>query len=194
MNYFDTDNRKFAKEFVDYGVFSTDDTLPYKASEESAMGEYVHPLKDMRSIKLHKVKDKSIDSMNNNRIRLTESQLRRIVKESVDSILKEGSKKKDPMAQWFNDFNKASKYRETMDYVNKGGRNPLSKNKNENLNEGDVRFIPHLQRDIETLHSLYEKWQYAENKPEGIDDFIDAVLNAKHIMQDIKSSLSDCEY
>ena len=52
--------------------------------------------------------------MNNNRIRLTESQLRRIVKESVDSILKEGSKTKDPMAQWFNDFNKASKNRDTM--------------------------------------------------------------------------------
>lgn len=67
--------------------------------------------------------------MKKDRIRLTESQLRQIVKESVDSILKEGSKKKDPMSQWFNDFNKASKYRETMDYVNKGGRNPLSKEK-----------------------------------------------------------------
>ena len=33
--------------------------------------------------------------MNKNRIRLTESQLKRIVKESVDSILKEGSKKKE---------------------------------------------------------------------------------------------------
>lgn len=126
--------------------------------------------------------------------KLTKSHLQKIINENIKKVLKEGSKKKDPMAQWFNDFNKASKYRETMDYVNKGGRNPLSKNKNENLNEGDVRFIPHLQRDIETLHSLYEKWQYAENKPEGIDDFIDAVLNAKHIMQDIKSSLSDCEY
>ena len=31
--------------------------------------------------------------MNKNRIRLTESQLKRIVEESVDSILKEGSKK-----------------------------------------------------------------------------------------------------
>ena len=68
--------------------------------------------------------------MNKNRIRLTESQLRQIVKESVDSILKEGSKKKDPTSQWFKDFNKASKYRETMDYVNKGGRNPNQRNKN----------------------------------------------------------------
>ena len=84
MNYFDTDNRKFAKEFVDYGVFSTDDTLPYKASEESAMGEYVHPLKDMRSIKLNKIKDKNIDSMNDNKIRLTESQLYNAIKEVLN--------------------------------------------------------------------------------------------------------------
>lgn len=76
-------------------------------------------------------------------------------------------------------------------FYNKSGSNCILL---PNLNEGDVRFIPHLQRDIETLHSLYEKWQYAEKKPEGIDDFIDAVLNAKHIMQDIKSSLADCEY
>ena len=67
--------------------------------------------------------------MNKDRFRLTESKLRQIIKESVDSILNEGSKKKDPISQWFNDFNKASKYRETMDYVNKGGRNPLSKKK-----------------------------------------------------------------
>ena len=84
MNYFDTDNRKFAKEFVDYGVISTDDTLPYKASEESAMGEYVHPLKDMRSIKLNKIKDKNIDSMNDNKIRLTESYLHNIIKKVLN--------------------------------------------------------------------------------------------------------------
>ena len=67
--------------------------------------------------------------------------MRRIVKESVDSILKEGSKKKDPMAQWFDDFNKASKFRETMDYVNKGGRNPLSKKKEDDeVNESYNKF------------------------------------------------------
>lgn len=71
MNYFDTDNRKFAKEFVDYGVFSTDDTLPYEASEESAMGEYVHPLKDIK------------------RIKVTKPQLHDIIRESVKRVLKE---------------------------------------------------------------------------------------------------------
>lgn len=95
MNYFDTDNRKFAKEFVDYGVFSTDDTLPYKASEESAMGEYVHPLKDMRSIKLHKIKDKRIDSMNNNNIRLTESQLHKVIRKCVTETLESLNKEQD---------------------------------------------------------------------------------------------------
>ena len=56
-------------------------------------------------------------------------------------------------------------------------------------NKKDVRFIPHLQKDIETLQILYERWQYAQCKPDGIDDFVDAILNAKHIMEDIKSSL-----
>lgn len=86
MNYFDTDNRKFAKEFVDYGIFSTDDTLPYKASENSAMGEYVHPLNDMKNIKLTKPK---LHGMKKNRIKMTESQLSRVIKESVRSILQE---------------------------------------------------------------------------------------------------------
>ena len=58
-----------------------------------------------------------------------------------------------------------------------------------NKNKKDVRFIPHLQKDIETLQILYERWQYVQCKPDGIDDFVDAILNAKHIMEDIKSSL-----
>lgn len=86
MNYFDTDNRKFAKEFVDYGIFSTDDTLPYKASENSAMGEYVHPLNDMKNIKLTKPK---LHGMKKNRIKMTESQLNRVIRESVNTVLNE---------------------------------------------------------------------------------------------------------
>ena len=42
--------------------------------------------------------------MNKNRIRLTESQLKRIVAESVDSILKEGSKK-NWIDESYNQFN-----------------------------------------------------------------------------------------
>lgn len=60
-----------------------------------------------------------------------------------------------------------------------------------NKNKKDVRFIPDLQNDIETLHNLYERWQYATYKPDGIDDFVDAILDAKHLMEDIKSSLEN---
>ena len=103
--------------------------------------------------------------MNKDRIRLTESQLRQIIKESVDSILKESSKKKDPMSQWLNDFNNR-----------------------------DVRFIPLLKQDIYTLDSLLERWQYAKYKPKGIDAFIDAVINAKVMLEDMVYSLEDHEY
>ena len=106
--------------------------------------------------------------MKKNRIRLTESQLRQIVKESVDSILKEGSKKKDPMSQWFNDFNKASKYRETMDYVNKGGRNPLSKEK-----EDDE--VSESYNKLNGLHRLAYENQGMKEKIKEVAQFADIV-------------------
>ena len=106
--------------------------------------------------------------MNKNRIRLTESQLQQIIKESVDSILKEGSKKKDPMSQWFNDFNKASKYRETMDYVNKGGRNPLSKKK-----EDDE--IDESYNKLNGLHRLAYENQGMKEKIKEVAQFADIV-------------------
>lgn len=70
-----------------------------------------------------------------NIIRLTETQLHKLIKECVRKTLQE-SKKKDPMLQWFADFDKASKFRETMDYIKKGGRNPLRKSKTNNIKEG----------------------------------------------------------
>ena len=106
--------------------------------------------------------------MKKNRIRLTESQLRQIVKESVDSILKEGQKKKDPMSQWFNDFNKASKYRETMDYVNKGGRNPLSKEK-----EDDE--VSESYNKLNGLHRLAYENQGMKEKIKEVAQFADIV-------------------
>lgn len=106
--------------------------------------------------------------MNKNRIRLTESQLLQIVKESVNSILKEGSKKKDPMSQWFNDFNKASKFRETMDYVNKGGRNPLSKKKEDDgVNES--------YNKLNGLHRLAYENQEMKKKIKEVAQFADIV-------------------
>lgn len=106
--------------------------------------------------------------MNKNRIRLTESQLQQIIKESVDSILKEGSKKKDPMSQWPNDFNKTSKFRETMGHVNNGGRNPLSKKKdNYEINES--------YNNLNGLHRLAYENQGMKEKIKEVAQFADIV-------------------
>ena len=56
-------------------------------------------------------------------IRLTESDIHKIVKESVNKILNE-TKKKDPMQQWFKDMNDIQKHRDNMEYITKGGRKP----------------------------------------------------------------------
>ena len=61
-------------------------------------------------------------------IRLTESDLKQIVKESVNKILSE-AKKKDPMQQWFKDMEDIQKYRNNMEYITKGGRKPKHWNK-----------------------------------------------------------------
>lgn len=74
MNYFDTDDRSFASDYAKYGVFSTDDTLPYKASKNSACGKYVHP-----SIKDKKLKRK---------ITITEEELHDLIKEAIKEVLK----------------------------------------------------------------------------------------------------------
>lgn len=84
---------------------------------------------------------KNFNNMKNtrNRIRLTESHLRRVIKESVGEIL--AKSKKDPMSQWFDDFNKASKFRETMDYVNKGGKNPIRQEVKEGYDYPKIRNL-----------------------------------------------------
>ncbi len=69
--------------------------------------------------------------MEKNVIKLNETQLRNMITESVKKVLKEyhpKRDKKDPMQQWFKDMDDASKYRETMDYIYKGGKNPNNKN------------------------------------------------------------------
>ena len=67
-------------------------------------------------------------------IRLTESDLHSIVKESVGKILKE-AKKKDPMRQWFKDMEDIQKHRDNMEYITKGGRKP------KHWNESDLHKI-----------------------------------------------------
>lgn len=53
----------------------------------------------------------------------------------------------------------------------------------------DERFLKALKKTQETLHKEYETWQYAEFKPQGIDSVIDAILDAKHEVEDIISSI-----
>ena len=56
-------------------------------------------------------------------IRLAESDLHKIVKESVNKILNE-TKKKDPMQQWLKDMDDIQKHRDNMEYITKGGIKP----------------------------------------------------------------------
>ena len=57
-------------------------------------------------------------------IRLNEADFGKIVKGAVENILKEGKKSADPMIQWYKDMEDAQDFRDTMDYVTKGGRRP----------------------------------------------------------------------
>ena len=69
------------------------------------------------------IEDKTRHNMNKKFIQVTESDLHKIVKESVNKVLNE-TKKKDPMQQWFKDMNDIQKHRDNMEYITKGGRKP----------------------------------------------------------------------
>ena len=76
--------------------------------------------------------------MNKKLIRLTESDLHRIVKESVSRII-----------------------------------------------ENEARFLPQLKRTYENLRREYEHWQYANYKPQGIDNAISAIIEAMHSVEGV---------
>ena len=131
-------------------------------------------------------------NMNKKLIRLTESDIHRIVKESVNRVVEDtrAQRKKDPMNQWFRDMDNAQKYRDNMEYITKGGRKP--KHWKQPTNEGvenETRFLPHLKRTYENLYREYEHWQYATYKPQGMDDAISAIIAAMHSVEDIIKSL-----
>ena len=117
-------------------------------------------------------------------IRLTESDIHKIVKESVNKILNE-TKKKDPMQQWFKDMNDIQKHRDNMEYITKGGRQPKHWKPTTEGIENETMFLPHLKRTYQNLYREYEHWQYATYKPQGMDDAIDAIIAAMHSVQDI---------
>ena len=123
--------------------------------------------------------------MNKKQIRLTESDLKQIVKESISKILSE-AKKKDPMQQWFKDMEDIQKYRNNMEYITKGGSKP--KHWKKDLDENSVtetRFLPLLQKTYENLRREYEHWQYAKYKPQGMDNAISAILKAMFSVQEV---------
>lgn len=74
------------------------------------------------------------------RVRLTENDLHRIVKESVNTIVEETN---------------------------------------------EARFLPHLKKTYENLRHEYEHWQYANYKPQGMDNAIDAIIDAMHSVEDV---------
>ena len=128
--------------------------------------------------------------MNKKLIRLTESDLHRIVKESINTIVEDtkAQRKKDPMNQWFKDMDDAQKHRDNMEYITKGGRKP--KHWKQHTDEGlvienEARFLPHLKRTYENLRREYEHWQYANYKPQGMDNAISAIIEAMHSVEDV---------
>lgn len=128
--------------------------------------------------------------MNKKLIRLTESDLNRIVKESINTIVEDtkAQRKKDPMNQWFKDMDDAQKYRDNMEYITKGGRKP--KHWKQRTNEGmaienEAGFLPHLKRTYENLRREYETWQYATYKPQDMDNAIEAIIDAMHSVKEV---------
>lgn len=49
----------------------------------------------------------------------------------------------------------------------------------------EKRFLPILKKTYNNLYSEYERWQYAKYKPQGMDDAIEAIINAMHDVNDI---------
>lgn len=49
----------------------------------------------------------------------------------------------------------------------------------------EKRFLPILKKTYNNLYSEYERWQYAKYKPQGMNEAIDAILNAMSAVNDI---------
>ena len=86
--------------------------------------------------------------MNRNQIRLTESELKKIIKESVSKVLGEAKKKEDPMLQYFRDMEDAQKVRDYMHYIYNGGRKPEVK-----------RFNKNSDKRVDEAYSKYNELQ-----------------------------------
>jgi len=136
----------------------------------------------------------NITIMKKKLIKLTESDLHRIVKESVNRVVEDtkAQRKKDPMNQWFKDMDDIQKHRDNMKYITKGGRKP--KHWKQRTDEGlvienEARFLPQLKRTYENLRREYERWQYADYKPQGMDDAIEAIIGAIQSVEDVINNI-----
>ena len=98
---------------------------PSKKIKDTAKSMSMSDVKDFAETKHNKLPEKVEESMKKV-IRLTESDLHRIVKEAVNRILEDtkAQRKKDPMNQWFNDMENTQKFRDNMEYITKGGKKP----------------------------------------------------------------------
>ena len=135
-------------------------------------------------------------------IRLNESELKKMIAESVKNILSEDTKaqrKKDPMNQWFNDMENIQKHRDNMEYITKGGKKPkhwknnkqkedLNENESFDLEYDDNGYITNLPEDIEEwgrkcqqlgyeLSLLKGKYRFINDELYDMLDTIDQQLN-----------------
>lgn len=45
--------------------------------------------------------------------------------------------------------------------------------------ENKGQFNDHLKEDVATLHRIYEKWQFANFAPKGMDNVLELLLDVK---------------
>ena len=101
--------------------------------------------------------------MNRNEIRLTESELTQIIKESVGRVLGEAKKKEDPMLQYLRDMEDAQKVRDYMHYIYNGGRKPevkrFNKNSDKRVNEAYNRYneLQRLAYENQEIRPMIQK-------------------------------------
>ena len=106
------------------------------------------------------------------------------------------------MRQWFDDFNKASKYRETMDYIEKGGKNPNKKKLKESItpeHEDRLRktvaeYAYQVRNIIQHMTMRDERGNYladlVEKDPKG-EEMLDKLYDARWALEEFAKTSAD---
>lgn len=118
------------------------------------------------------------------RIRLTESDLHRIVKESVRRIVEDtkAQRKKDPMNQWFKDMDDAQKHRDNMEYITKGGKNPNKKKLKEDISlEHEDKLRQLVGTYAQQIKNIIDSLTSYASSPTGENYLADLVKNEEWI-------------